>query len=131
MQEIGEYLFIVLIVLAIGFILIIFPLWLILTVFTPKSLMESYFKEPHFTMGETIMLAQYPGSFFRTVIFAWTLVLLPFGLNSFRKLDNMRETMPAWYAFALRFFIYYTVVTLILTLILFAVLFGIKYYAGL
>ncbi|MBX2807639.1 MAG: hypothetical protein KTR20_03320 [Cellvibrionaceae bacterium] len=49
--------------------------WLLLSIFTPKTLLDNYFKERHFTLTETIMMRGFPGFLLRTTIFAWALLL--------------------------------------------------------
>lgn len=129
LDELGHFLFLCLVgVFALGGITLIY--WLLITIFVPKSLIQTYFREPHFTLNETIFLARYPGSLFRTVIFGWSLVLKPFGYTGFRKLDGARQAMPTWYAYSLYFLIYSSCICLILIFLLFAVLFGLDYYQG-
>lgn len=110
------------IIMGLGLVIII-PLWAFLTIFTPKPLLEKYFKEPHFTLLETFMLKEFPGSFMRTSIFAWILVLSPYGYRTFRNLHTIRDGMPTWYAFGLRFLIFYNLFTMISIVVLFAILF--------
>ncbi len=74
MQLIGEKLaFLYFIVMFAGALWI--PVtWLLLSIFTPKKLLNKYFKEPHFTLTETILMAQFPGFLLRTGIFGWLLL---------------------------------------------------------
>lgn len=122
MQDVGFVLATILFGTMIAGVVVIGPLWLVLSLAAPKSLMSRYFKEPHFAHSETIIFSVFPGFLLRTIIFAWTLVLQHFGFKSFRNLEGIRQAMPAWYAYALYFFIYYTMLSLILVVILFAVL---------
>ncbi len=75
--------------------------WVLLSMFTPKVLLDKYFKEPHFTLTETIMLAQFPGFLIRTGIFGWLLLLPRVGANGKRKISNVKDYMPRWYRIAL------------------------------
>ena len=77
--------------------------WLLLSIFTPKSLLDKYFKEPHFTLTETYMMRGWPGFLLRTGIFGW-LLLIP-SLDKKRNIKEVRKYMPLWYAVALRIFI--------------------------
>lgn len=130
MQEIGFYLASLLFGIMMFGVVVILPLWLIITIIVPKKLMQSYFKEPHFTFNETIFMARYPGSLFRTVVFGWTIVLQPFGHKGFRKLEGIRQAMPTWYAYSLYFLVYSACISLIVVAILFVILFGLAYYQG-
>lgn len=95
MQITGHTLFIFM--LWFGFIYILWmPLtWLILRFITPKYLVEKYFKEPHFKGGELIMMAQFPGSLFRTMILAGSCAFPSKG--RVRQLTHLREDCPKWY----------------------------------
>ena len=79
--------------------------WVLLTIFTPKPLLEKYFKEPHFTLKETIFLAEFPGSLLRTAMFGWMLVW-PSRAHKVRKIYDVHLYMPNWYRRALKAFIY-------------------------
>ncbi len=77
--------------------------WLFLSIFTPKALLDKYFKEPHFTVVETIFMAQFPGFLMRTAMFGWAL-FFP-SLTKKRKIKDPIKYMPRWYAVALKIFI--------------------------
>ena len=83
--------------------------WLLLSAFTPKSLLDRYFKEPHFTLAETHMMREFPGSLIRTTIWGW-LLLLP-SVDRKRNIKDVRSYIPLWYAVALRFFIVGAILT--------------------
>ena len=85
--------------------------WLLLSIFTPKSLLERYFKEPHFTLTETYMMREFPGFLIRTGIFGWLLVLP--SVDRKRNIKNVRDFIPLWYAIGLRILIYGAVFTLV------------------
>lgn len=128
MQDVGFYLTAVLFSVMGGVAVFLMPLWLLLTIFTPRSLLENCFKEPHFTLSETIMMARYPGSLLRTSIFGWTLIRQPFGFKSFRNLDGMRDAMPTWYAYGLYILIYCNIISIILMVVLFSALSVLTYF---
>ncbi len=88
--------------------------WILLSIFTPKTLLEKYFKEPHFTLTETILMAQFPGFLLRTGIFAW-LLLIP-KVDKKRKIKNVKRYIPRWYAFALNTFTIGMIITFLLFL---------------
>ncbi|WP_221797091.1 hypothetical protein [Oceanobacter mangrovi] len=54
--------------------IILLPLWLGLTVFTPKSFLDRFFREPYFSPGELVVMSQSPGRHMRTAIFVWGMV---------------------------------------------------------
>ncbi|OMH32079.1 hypothetical protein [Motiliproteus sp. MSK22-1] len=84
--------------------------WLLLSIFTPKSLLEKYFKEPHFTLTETYIMRGWPGFLLRTGIFSWSLLLPSFGKK--RQIKETWKYMPRWYAIALKIFMCGTMMTL-------------------
>ncbi|SBS35567.1 hypothetical protein MSP8887_02415 [Marinomonas spartinae] len=102
-KETGEFLFLVMMITAMGGLLWQPPLWILLTFFTPKKLLNTYFKEPHFSQGEIIFMSRFPLSLYRTVIFGWV-VLLPF-LDKNRKIRDCYTVMPIWYRIGLKVFI--------------------------
>lgn len=95
--------------------------WLLLSIFTPQILLEKYFKEPHFTLTETILMAQFPGFLLRTAIFGWLLVLPK--LDKKRKIKEVERYMPLWYAIALKLFTIITMTILFLFVFLMGLLF--------
>ncbi len=78
-------------------------IWLLLSIFTPKKLLDRYFKEPHFTLTETILLAQFPGFLIRTGIFGWAVLVPKMGKK--RQIEDVREHMPRWYRVGLELFL--------------------------
>ncbi len=84
--------------------------WLLLSIFTPKALLDKYFKEPHFTVVETIFMAQFPGFLMRTAMFGWAL-FFP-SLTKKRKIKDPIKYMPRWYAIALKTFIVGVAITM-------------------
>jgi len=121
MQITGHELFLLMIWIAIAGVLWIPITWYLLSAFTPKKLLERYFKEPHFTLAETILMAQFPGFLMRTSIFGWV-ILLP-SLDKTRNIRGMIHDMPLWYRIALNIFIIGTMLTLFLVLLLMGILF--------
>ena len=100
MQITPHILFLVMIWTAIVAVLWIPLTWLLLSVFTPKSLLDRYFKQPHFTLTETYMMREFPGFLIRTSIWGW-LLLIP-SVDRKRGIKNIRSYMPFWYALGLR-----------------------------
>jgi len=118
MQIGGHELFLVLFWVSFAGVLWLPLSWLLLSIFTPKALLEKYFKEPHFSLTETIMMAQFPGFLIRTGIFAW-LSLRP-SLDKKRRIKNIDHYIPLWYALSLKVFM----IGVLLTLFLFVFLMG-------
>lgn len=110
-QNTFDSLFLIMMTVIIGSLLWIPPAWLLLSIFTPKKLLTAYFKEPHFSRAETILMASFPGFLMRTVIFGW-LVLIP-ALDRKRKIKGAIAIMPAWYRIALRVFILGNMISLV------------------
>jgi hypothetical protein len=90
--------------------------WLLLSIFTPKQLLEKYFKEPHFTLTETIMLREFPGFLIHISVFGWA-ILTP-KLGEKRKIWNVKKYMPCWYYMALKIFMIGVLITLAVIVIL-------------
>lgn len=100
--------FVMFMIIFIGFLWI--PItWLSLSILTPKPLLDRYFKEPHFTLTETYMLKEFPGFLMRTAIWGWALVWP--SRDRARKIKNVRDYMPLWYAIGLRIYIWGTLAT--------------------
>ncbi len=87
---------------SVGFscVLLWMPAWLLLSIFTPKILLDKYFREPHFTLTETVMMAQFPGFLIRTAIFAWLIIFPKLGRKK-RQIWKVKNYMPRWYHMAL------------------------------
>lgn len=128
LEDIAHMLFLGLVTIMIAGIVIIPPLWALLTIFAPKKLLDRFFKEPHFTSTEIIVMAHFPASLMRTSMFSWVLLLQPYGFKTKRKISNLDDYMPKWYAFALRFLAIYVAFTIISIIILFIVLYGMLYH---
>lgn len=130
LEDIAHILFLVLVAIMAAGIVIMFPLWAFLTITAPKMLLDRFFKEPHFTANEVIIMSEFPASLMRTSMFAWLLLLQPYGFKTTRQISNLDEYMPKWYAFASRFLTIYVAFTIISIVLLFIVLFGMSYYLG-
>ncbi|MBX2809037.1 MAG: hypothetical protein KTR20_10450 [Cellvibrionaceae bacterium] len=78
------------------------PIWWLLDILTPKSMLERYFKEPYFSRGELIALNLFPASLMRVSIFGWTL-WFP-SLSKKRQMKNLEKGTPRWYSIALKVF---------------------------
>ncbi|SBS35573.1 hypothetical protein MSP8887_02417 [Marinomonas spartinae] len=117
-QGLFDQLFLVMMFTAMGGLLWQPPLWILLTFFTPKKLLDTYFKEPHFSQGEVVFMSRFPLSLFRTSIFGWVL-FLP-SLDKKRKIRNCYEVMPTWYRIGL---ILLTISTMLIMFIFFGIMF--------
>ena len=102
MQLTSESIFLVLVTLILTSFLWL-PIWWLLDIFTPRKMLDHYFKEPHFNRGELIAFNLFPASLMRTAIFGWTL-WFP-SLSKKRQLSNLAEGTPRWYAIALKIYI--------------------------
>jgi len=94
--------------------------WLLLSIFTPKVLLEKYFKEPHFTLTETVMMKSFPGFLLRTGIFGW-LLLFP-SLDKKRNIRDISDYMPKWYAVSLNVFTIVVMISVFLMITTFTLL---------
>ncbi len=120
MQVISENLFLIFVLSCVIAITWLPILWLALSIFTPKSLLEKYFKEPHFTIYETIFMKEFPGFLVRTGVFGWLLVF-PF-LDRKRNIKCINEYSPRWYCLFLKIFIYSSIILALWFLISFLLL---------
>jgi len=120
-QKIFDFLFLVAMLIAIAGVLWIPITWYLLSAFTPKKLLEKYFKEPYFSLTETILMAQFPGFLIRTGIFGWV-ILLP-SLDKKRNIRGIIHDMPLWYRIALNILIVGAMVSGFLIFFLMGILF--------
>lgn len=97
-----DILFLIMIWMSIGGLIAIPIVWSLLTFLTPKKLLDTYFKEPHFSPAELIFMRHYPGIYVRTSIFG-TVMILPF-LDKKRKIRDSHKVMPLWYKIPLKAF---------------------------
>ncbi|MGH1486886.1 MAG: hypothetical protein ACRBCI_11740 [Cellvibrionaceae bacterium] len=95
MQTIGEQLALIYFTILFAGFLLLPVTWLLLSIFTPQKLLEKYFKEPHFTLSETVLMAQFPGFLIRTAIFGWAILAPKLGKK--RQIWNIKKFMPTWY----------------------------------
>jgi hypothetical protein len=102
-QPLYESLFLIAIFTAMFGVLWMPIIWTLLTLFTPKKLLNTYFIEPHFTQNELIFMNRFPFSLARTGIFSWVLIFP--SLDKTREIRNCHEVMPFWYKLALQIFI--------------------------
>jgi len=98
-QELFDHLFLTMMFTAMGGFLWLPTIWSLLTFLTPKKLLDTYFKEPHFTQGELIFMSRFPLSLLRTGMFFWV-ILFPC-LDRKRNIRNCHEVMPTWYRLSL------------------------------
>lgn len=121
MEITGESLFLILFWIMFTGVIWMPTTWLLLSIFTPKKLLDRYFKEPHFTLAETVLMAQFPGFLIRTGIFAW-LSLIP-ALDRKRGIKNIETYIPRWYSISLKVFMIGVVLTMFLIFSLMGILF--------
>lgn len=78
------------------------PILLLITLATPRDLLEKYFRTPHFNAGELIVFGSFPGFFMRTAIFG-RLFLTPKAVKG-RSMEGFVEDAPKWYRVAVMIF---------------------------
>ena len=103
-DEVGHWLFLVFFWTMFAGCIWIPTTWWILTLLTPKALLNKYFKQPHFTSFEVNFYSHYPGSLMRTSIFAWML-FFPKLAHKKRKIFDIHPYMPSWYRYSLKTFL--------------------------
>lgn len=99
MQVIYDQLVSFMIIYMLFVCVVLLPMLLILSIFTPKQLLNQYFKEPYFSLTETIMLAGFPGFLIRTYLFAWA-IFVPKRVAK-RGIVSIGNYMPRWYYISL------------------------------
>ncbi|NJM31658.1 MAG: hypothetical protein HC848_00620 [Limnobacter sp.] len=81
-----------------GFILfLLLPLSTLgLAICMPKSLMDRYIKEPHFSDLQVHLFNEYPGKMACAVVMAWV-ICFPERLGAYRKMTDIRDHAPRWF----------------------------------
>ena len=69
--------------------------WVTMMLLTPKTLVQKYFKEPHFSKVELGLLSVFPGTLGRTGIFMGATFQERYRKN--RKLEGYLDLVPGWY----------------------------------
>jgi hypothetical protein len=94
MQLNSNLLFWVPFLLTIGFLWI--PVaWTFMGIALPRSVLDRYFREPHFNKGELIVFGSWPGTALRTTVFMAACYQSRYRVG--RKLDSYLEWVPDWY----------------------------------
>lgn len=102
------------------FQLITIPIgWGAMHLLTPKTLLERYFKEPHFNQGELFAFQVFPTMLLRTGIFIWACIMPQ--RTKGRYMTDIREYAPSWYLRCAKIF---AISTLSITIIWAALLCG-------
>lgn len=122
-QETGTILFYIMFSIMFFGIFFLFILWPVITIMTPKKLLESYFKKPYFNENELNLMISFPLSLYRTAIFGWVL-LFP-SLDKKRSIKSCRYMMPIWFKVSLYSLCIYTFILLFSTTIIMTILFTI------
>lgn len=97
------------------------PLLLIVTLLTPKQLLDKYLKAPYFNSGEVIAFNSFPSFIVRTGLFC-RLYLTPKAVKG-RGLHGFVEDSPTWYKISVIAVIVGAIVHLLLMFIFIAILF--------
>jgi len=85
--------------------------WITLSLLTPKILIETYFKEPHFSKAELALFSVFPGTLGRTGIFMGSCFQERYRRN--RQLEDFLDLVPTWYVRASKIFAFFTMVYLV------------------
>ncbi len=80
------------------------PAWLLMRFITPKSLVERFFKSPHFTTAELALFDHFPGSLMRTGIFMNLCVWPEKGEK--RGIIDINTYAPDWYITISKIFVF-------------------------
>ena len=96
-------------ILAITFIALLFSgmlgliLIFIMHILMPKKVLETYFKEPHFSITEITMFTGIPFGYMRTAMFMRALAFPASGKR--RGVENAYKLAPVWYCKVSKYFI--------------------------
>lgn len=96
----------------VGYLILI-----LLTTFTPRTVMERYVRPPHFTEFEALAYRHFPSSWIRTLLFS-VAISIPF-FRRFRNFGPIHQNVPLWFNLACRFFVYVVLgsATLVVTML--------------
>lgn len=72
-----------------------FVVILMLHAFVPKTLLQTYFKPPHFSSGEVVALSGFPLGYIRTVMFMRVVAFPNSGKR--RTMTKAYELAPPWF----------------------------------
>ncbi len=75
----------------------------IMHILMPKKVLETYFKEPHFSITEITMFTGIPFGYMRTAMFMRALAFPSSGKR--RGVENAYKLAPVWYCKASKYFI--------------------------
>ena len=75
----------------------IIPSYFVLVFMIPKRLVEIYFKEPHFKLGELVFMSMYPGKLMKAAIFTFA-TAFPWATKK-RKMLDIRSHAPRWFIY--------------------------------
>lgn len=70
---------------------------------TPRQVVKRYFREPHFSKAELVLLSHFPGSLLRTAIFMGATFQQRYRRG--RQLEGYLDVVPAWYAVTSKCFV--------------------------
>lgn len=124
---IGQYLFYLWTALVGAFLLVVIPYTLILHFLVPETLLEKYFRPPHFGEFERHLFTGIPYAPMRTIMFMWVIVYPRVGRK--RKLTEMYKDAPRWFRSASKIGIYGVYVAGVGSMVVLAIL-GIMTFIG-
>ena len=94
-----------------GNILLIF----IMHILMPRKVLETYFKEPHFSPTEITMFTGFPLGYMRTAMFMRILGFPDSGKR--RKVEDAYKLAPVWYCKASKYIVISVLTTLLLLIL--------------
>lgn len=116
------YLWAILLVALIGWLIVMFAMHF----FAPKKLIETYFKEPHFSRSELAIFSAFPFNYFRDIMFMRLAGWPASGKK--RGLTEAYKLAPRWFQVTSRFLIRFLLVNFTLLIVLGAFLLSAFYY---
>ena len=96
----------------------------IMHILMPKKVLETYFKEPHFSITEITMFTGIPFGYMRTAMFMRALAFPSSGKR--RGVENAYKLAPVWYCKVSKYFIVFFIPLMVL-IILLTIIFFIRY----
>ena len=88
----------------------------IMHILMPKKVLETYFKEPHFSITEITMFTGIPFGYMRTTMFMRALAFPSSGKK--RGVENAYKLAPVWYCKISKYFIIFIIPLAVLLMLL-------------
>lgn len=101
-MKVGEYIFLTFLGLGFAMFLLLIPYVLIMHFLTPRTILDKYFKPPHFGEFERAMFTGIPYAPLRTYMFMSAIAYPHLGKK--RRLTEVYRDTPQWFRIASKVF---------------------------